>query len=214
MRDEDNPYRPPEARIASVPLADDTGEVNCWRDGSTLVVLRGRPLPPRCVKCNADARDGMRECGFVWITPWSYAPLLVLLLVPLISARWSLMFLICVLLAFLCSLSARLFLRKRARHAVGLCATHRRWRRQAGFSAILLMCVGLVSPFIVDSLAPMLVMVSFSVAIAWSGGRPLSPTRIDDRYAYYTECGEAFLRSLPMLPEYRTHYRKRRAPRR
>ena len=76
MRDEDNPYRPPEARIASVPLADDTGEVTCWRDGSTLVVLRDRPLPPRCVKCNVDARDGMRERGFVWVPLRVYVPLL------------------------------------------------------------------------------------------------------------------------------------------
>lgn len=214
MRDEDNPYRPPEARIASVPLADDTGEATCWRDGSTLVVLLNRPLPPRCVKCNADARDGMRERGFVWVPLRVYVPLLLLfvpILAPMLSSRW---FLIALPLAFLATLVSNVSMRRTSRHAVGLCAAHRLRYRRIHQVALLLFLAGLASPIVADGLAPMFVMAVLSVVIGWSGGRILSPTRIDERYARYAECGEAFLHSLPMLPEYRAHYLGRRAPRR
>lgn len=214
MRDEDNPYRPPEARIASVPLADDTGEATCWRDGSTLVVLLNRPLPPRCVKCNADASDGMRERGFVWVPLRVYVPLLLLfvpILAPMLSSRW---FLIALPLAFLLTLVLNVAMRRTSRHAVGLCAAHRLRHRRIHQVALLLFLAGLASPIVADGLAPMFVMTVLSVVIGWSGGRILSPTRIDERYARYAECGEAFLHSLPMLPEYRTHDLGRRAPKR
>jgi hypothetical protein len=214
VRDEDNPYRPPEALIASAPLADDTGEATCWRDGNTLVVLRGRPLPPRCVKCNADARDGMRERGFVWVPLRVYLPLLLLfvpMLTPALSSRWLL---IAPPLAFLATLISNVSMRRTSRHAVGLCAAHRLRHRRIHQLAILLFCAGLASPVVVDGLAPMFVMAILSVVIAWSGGRILAPTRIDDRYARYAECGETFLHSLPMLPEYRTHYLRRRTTKR
>jgi hypothetical protein len=214
VRDEDNPYRPPEARIAAAPLAVDTGEQTCWRDGNTLVVLRNRPLPPRCVKCNADAHDGMRERGFVWVPLRVYIPLLLLFfptLAPTLTSRW---FLVALPLVFLVTLVLNISMRRTSRHAVGLCAVHRLRHRRIQQFAILLFFAGLASPVVVDGLGPMFVMAMLSVVIAWFGGRTLSPTRIDDRYARYSECGETFLHSLPMLPEYRTHYLRRRTPRR
>ncbi len=109
MRDTDNPYRSPDARIADTVPAAGADEETCWRHGRTLVVLRERPLPRRCVRCNADAHDGMRVRTFSWVSHWSYSPLLALLLVPFLADVVPSPWLVAVVpLAFIVSLMANL----------------------------------------------------------------------------------------------------------
>ena len=214
-RDEDDPYRPPEARIAAVPLASEPEGQTCWRHGAMLVVMRDAPLPIRCVKCNADAADGMRERRFRWVTKWVYAPLLAIPVVamaaPLVPSTQVGWLLVAVPLSLLVSLIASIALRRTARHAVGLCERHRRDRRRWLGFAMALFVAALLSPFVVDTLAPMFLLGTLAVVLAWSGGRVLTAVRIDARYSLFGDCDEAFLRSLPMLPEYRLHYLKPRA---
>ncbi len=211
MQDESNPYRAPESRIAAVPLASDPAEQTCWRHGEILVVLRDAPLPVRCVKCNADAADGVRPHRFRWITPWAYAPLLAVpasvLMMAYAPAAYSVRLLGAGLaFGFLASLIANLRLRRSARHAVALCERHRRqivrwrWCRAALFVA------GALSPLLLSALAPMFLLCGLAIVLPAFGGRVLSPVRIDARYSRFVGCGDEFLRALPMLPEYRLHY--------
>jgi hypothetical protein len=201
MRDEDNPYRSPDARIADTVPAAGADEETCWRHGRTLVVLRDRPLPPRCVRCNADAHDGMRLRTFSWVSHWSYSPLLVLPLLPFLadfaSGRWLLA---AVPLAFVVSLMANVFLRRKTTHAVGLCAHHRRLRTRVTWISIAFFVAGIVVPFLTGTLAPMFVLLGLSAVIGY-GAPLLSAKRIDARHAHYSHCNEAFLLSLPELPD-------------
>ena len=204
MRDEDNPYRSPDARIADTVPAAGADEETCWRHGRTLVVLRDRPLPPRCVRCNADAHDGMRLRTFSCVSHWSYSPLLVLLLIPLfVSFTSSPWFLAVVPLAFLVSLMANVFLRRKTTHAVGLCAHHQRLRARVTWIAIAFFVAGIVVPFLTGMLAPMFVLLGLSAVIGY-GAPLLSAKRIDARHAHYGDCSEAFLLSLPELPDDRS----------
>ncbi len=201
MRDEDNPYRSPDARIADTVPAAGADEETCWRHGRTLVVLRDRPLPPRCVRCNADAHAGMRLRTFSCVSHWSYSPLLVLLLIPLfVSFTSSPWFLAVVPLAFLVSLMANVFLRRKTTHAVGLCAYHQRLRARVTWIAIAFFVAGIVVPFLTGMLAPMFVLLGLSAVIGY-GAPLLSAKRIGARHAHYSHCNEAFLLSLPELPD-------------
>lgn len=204
MRDEDNPYRSPDARIADTVPAAGADEETCWRHGRTLVVLRDRPLPPRCVRCNADAHDGMRLRTFSCVSHWSYSPLLVLPLLPFladfVSGRWLLAV---VPLAFIVSLMANLFLRRKTTHAVGLCAHHQRLRARVTWIAIAFFVAGILVPVLTGMLAPMFVLLGLSAVIGY-GAPLLSAKRIDARHAHYSDCSEAFLLSLPELPDDRS----------
>lgn len=217
-RDDDDPYRPPEARIAPVPLAVAPEGQTCWRHGTTLVVLRDAPLPIRCVKCNADAADGVRERRFRWVPKWIYAPLLTIpgagLVAPLVARTHHGWLLAAMPLGLLATLIAIIALRRTARHAVGLCERHRRDRRRWLWFAMALFVAALLSPFVVETLAPMFLLCGLAIVVVWSGGRILTAVRIDARYSFFGDCSEAFLCSLPMLPEYRLHYRKRRPEKR
>ena len=211
--DDGNPYRPPEARIDEALPFSDPAQQTCWRDGASLVVLRDAPLPARCVKCNADAADGVRMRVFRWVTPWAYAPLLAIpataMLAPLVPDAHRDWLLACFPVAFLAALIANLVLRRSARHAVALCEPHRRHRARRRGMAVASLLAGLVSPFLQHGLAPMFLLCT-SAVVVWFSGEDLSPLRIDGRYSRFRRCGEALLHSLPMLPEYRLHYLKRR----
>jgi hypothetical protein len=201
MRDEHNPYRSPVARVADAVLAASADEDTCWRSGHTLIVLRDRPLPPRCVKCNADAHDGMQVRTFVYVSHWSYSPLLVLLAVPLLGGLVSWRWLLAVVpLAFLVALMASLFLRRKTNHAVGLCAHHRRLRGLVQWISIGLFVAGLLVPVLTGMLMPMFVLIGFSIVVGY-GTRLLTSKGIDARHAHYRDCGEDFLLSLPELPD-------------
>lgn len=201
MRDEDNPYRSPDARIADTVPAAGADEETSWRHGRTLVVLRDRPLPPRCVRCNADAHDGMRLRTFSCVSHWSYSPLLVLPLLPFLAdfvpGRWLLA---AVPLAFVVSLMANLLLRRKTTHAVGLCAHHRRLRTRVTWLSLAFFVAGVVVPFLTGMLAPMFVLLGLAAVIGY-GAPLLSARRIDARHAHYSHCNEAFLLSLPELPD-------------
>jgi hypothetical protein len=204
--DDDNPYRSPEARIAPAPSVAEPGDHTCWRYGHALLVLRDRPLPSRCIKCNADA-DGMREYGFSWVAPRAYAPLLLVPVVTLPPAVGRLPWLLWAIpLAFLCCLIANLWLRKRSRHALGLCARHRRVRRRVLGCASALLIAAVLSPWLFGGsfAGPVLPLSLFVLAVviaSSSAGRTLVPAWMDAHYGCFTECGEAFLQSLPEFPQ-------------
>jgi hypothetical protein len=114
---------------------------------------------------------------------------------------------------FLASLIANLRLRRSARHAVALCEPHRRQRLRLRGYRVALFVAGALSPLLVPTLAPMFLLCGLAIVLPALGGRVFSPVRIDAHYSRFTGCGEAFLQSVPMLPEYRLHYLKRRDPR-
>ena len=93
-----------------------------------------------------------------------------------------------------------LFLRRKTTHAVGLCAHHRRLRGRVAWIAIALFVAGLLVPILTGMLAPSFVLIGLSIVTGY--GMPLlSAKRIDARHAHYSDCGEAFLLSLPELPD-------------
>lgn len=210
MRNEDNPYRPPDARIASEPWMDEAHEPTCWRHGQGVLVLHDRPLPPRCIKCNADA-DGMRVYRFIWVTSKVYAPLLLVplavLLMAIVRSVWVLLL---VPLAFLLSFIASRRLRRHSRHAVGLCAQHRRIQQRVLGCAFVVVLAAMVSPwsFVWPLAGPALPLTLFGLAIviaASSSGRTLVPVWMDAHYSCFGNCGDAFLQSLPEWPEVSQH---------
>lgn len=200
-----------------MPLASDPEQETCWRHGALLVVRHGAALPTRCVKCNAPAAEGMRDHRFHWAPQRVYLPLLAvpvaafsIPLVPHDRVAW----LVAVIpLAFLATLIASRVLRRTAHHAIGLCESHRRRRARASWRAVALLVAALLSVFLVDTLAPLFVLGGLAVVLGVYGRRVLSPVRIDAEYSRFVECGTDFLASIPLLPEYRNHYLKRRAHR-
>lgn len=186
---EDDPYRAPSARVETPALQLEDGEISCWRDGRALVVARHRPLPPRCVKCNADAVDGMRSRRFWWTPAWVHLPFLAL---PA-SGRW-------VGVVLLVWLLANIFFRRSTKLAYGLCKRHRRREilRWIALVPIWLIAVQLAlhgGTKVVWSIALMLVLL----VVAY-GLQTLRVRRIDAACARFAGCGAAFLSSLPVLP--------------
>lgn len=186
---EDDPYRAPSARVETPVHQLDDGEISCWRDGRALVVARHRPLPPRCVKCNADAADGMRSRRFWWTPAWVH---LLLLALPA-SGRW-------VGVVLLAWLLANIFFRRSTKLAYGLCKRHRRREilRWIALVPIWLIAVQLAlhgGAKAVWSIALILVLL----VVAY-GLQTLRVRRIASTFARFSGCGGAFLLSLPELP--------------
>jgi hypothetical protein len=208
MSVEDDPYRPPEARIAEALFAGDHAQETCWRHGHLVATLRAATLPPRCIKCNADAADGMRVRRYSWVRKRVY---LFLLLIPaglgvaaVTKFFWAMP--IGVILGFGFALIANIRLRQRTRQAVGLCARHRRIRRRVLGAAAAVSLLAVLSPW--SPLWPLagpalpLILLGVAIAIASSSAAiTLSPVWMDRNYACYANCDEAFLASLPELPE-------------
>lgn len=208
MSADEDPYRPPETRIAEASFVGDHAQETCWRHGHLVATLRAASLPPRCIKCNADAADGMRVRRYSWVPKRVY---LFLLLIPaglgvaaVTNSFWAMP--IGVLLGFGLALIANIRLRQRTRQAVGLCARHRRIRRLVLGAAATVSLLAVLSPW--SSLWPLagpalpLILLGAAVMIASSSvAITLSPVWMDRNHACYANCAEAFLASLPELPE-------------
>ncbi len=65
-----NPYRPPEARVDAWAQPVESDDDVARRDGKDLVVVRDKPLPRRCVKCNAHVAGAVKPRTFYWRSPW------------------------------------------------------------------------------------------------------------------------------------------------
>lgn len=173
-----NPYAPPQARVSAY-LSDGSG---VWREGGLAVLTPSGELPPRGVKCNADAEQPIKERTVYWHTPWLYLLILISLLVYLIVA---------------------LIARKRARVTPGLCSEHRRRRNQlligswlGALTGLGLLVIGIVeSEVLIGLLGGLALLVAAIVGSA--KGRIVYAVRIDTNRIALKGCGDAFLASLP-----------------
>jgi MFS family permease len=187
MDHQENPYAPPLARIAPVDAVAYADEV-CWREGYKIVVLRGQPLPPRCIKCNAPGTAKSRR--FSWVTASAYLPLALVIFIPLLSPVF-----------FLITLLLSLLMRKSSRHAVALCERHGRRRRRAIGLGLVMLCCALIMMFALPGYVPAaLAVMGVGIAVAMIGSSTLIAVKIDGQYGYYRGCERAFLESLPQLP--------------
>lgn len=181
----DDPYRAPAARVALPEhvLAED--EVSSWREGSILLVLRHRPLPPRCVKCNRDVAGPMRLRRFWWTPAWVHLVLLGML-VP-----WPVMGIV-----FPVWLIANLVLRRSSQHAYGLCD---RDRRKQGLRWILSASAWACAMFFALRSDGAMIAVFVLVIVLLVGAyglQTLRVRRIEADFACFAGAGEAFLDSL------------------
>lgn len=170
-----NPYAPPQSLSADV-VSD-----YCWRDGKFLVVPAGNKLPPRCVKCNAPAKLD-KPSAFAWHHPGWY------LLVPLYLLPYVVV---------------ALFVQRRAKVAIGLCAAHRVRRRKFSLAAVGLMLLAMGALYLAGAggeapfagLSLLLILAGLIVAIV--GTRALTACRITREETRLKGAGPAFLDSLP-----------------
>ncbi|GMV28301.1 MAG: hypothetical protein AMXMBFR59_04260 [Rhodanobacteraceae bacterium] len=176
-----NPYAPPQARITVRGSTLDEG-AQVWREGDLVVLTPSGELPPRCVKCNADAEQPVKERTVYWHTPWLYVLILVSVLIYLIVA---------------------LIARKSARVSPGLCTEHRKQRNAviAGSLLASLIGIGLIAAGISQSSSGIGLSGGFlllaAIIFGMIRGRLVYATRIDANRIALKGCGEAFLASLP-----------------
>jgi hypothetical protein len=172
-----NPYAPPQARVSA--HVSDGSDV--WREGELAVLTPSGELPPRCVKCNADAEQPIKERKVYWHTPWLYLLILISLLI----------YLFVVLIA-----------RKRARISPGLCSEHRQRRNQYLIGSWLVILTGIGLFFIAFSrssaAAGLLgaVLLLGGIIVGMLKARIVYAVRIDTSRIALKGCGEAFLASL------------------
>jgi hypothetical protein len=175
-----NPYAPPQARIVERTALDDGSQV--WREGDLVVLAPSGDLPPRCVKCNADAEQPVKERTVYWHTPWLYVLILISLLIYLIVA---------------------LIARKSARISPGLCSEHRKQRNNVITGSLLaaLVGIGLIVAGIGNSNGAIGLLGGLAllaaIIVGMVKGRIVYATRIDTNRISLKGCSEAFLASLP-----------------
>jgi len=189
--DDRNPYAPSRASIAARPSQsehDRSGGVTAWRNQKTLVMIPDSALPPRCVKCNEPAHEPTRLRKVYWHSPAVYLLLLINVLIYAIVAT---------------------IVRKRARVGAGLCAAHKKRRRQA-----ILICwggviagIGLLTWGFRDStsnggafIIVGVLMLLGSIIVGIIMARVVYAQKIDESYVWLKGCGAQFLDSLPPLP--------------
>lgn len=176
-----NPYAPPQARVTARPMTLDEG-TQVWREGELVVLSPSGDLPPRCVRCNADAEQPVKERTVYWHTPWLYILILVSLLIYLIVA---------------------LIARKSARISPGLCSEHRKQRSNVIVGSLLAAAIGigLLVVGIGNSSGGVGLLGGFlligAIIFGMVKGRIVYATRIDENRISLRGCSEAFLASLP-----------------
>lgn len=175
-----NPYSPPEARVdAWAQPVESDGDV-AWCDGKDLVVVRDRPLPRRCVKCNAHVTGAVKPRTFYWHSPWLYLLILVGILFYAIVA---------------------LIVRKKTEHAVALCPAHARRRQRFILGVFAALFVGLVVAFTGgDYFGLGILLILVAILAGLFGTRILVARKMDDRYVRFRGASAAFLASLPAFP--------------
>jgi hypothetical protein len=178
---QENPYAPPQARVSARPVVLDDGS-QVWRDGDSVLMTPSGDLPPRCVKCNADAEQPVRQRTLYWHTPWLYILVLISILIYIIVA---------------------LIARKSIRVSPGLCTDHRVLRRNVILGSWLgaLTGFGLIAVAISESsgLPALLgaVVLIGAMIFGMVKGRIIYAARIDQNRIELKGFGEPFLRSLP-----------------
>lgn len=175
-----NPYSPPEARVdAWAQPVEGDGDI-AWHDGKDLVVVRDKPLPRRCVKCNAHVTGAVKPRKFYWHTPWLYLLILIGILFYAIVA---------------------LIARKKTEHAVALCPAHARRRNRFALGACAAFFVGLLVAFSgTDYFGLGILLIIVAIFAGLFGTRILVARKMDDRYVRFRGASTAFLASLPAFP--------------
>ena len=180
MNSELNPYQAPTAPILSGPgIADST---EAWRDGNLLVTRRKATLPPYCVKCAAPLDRPLKKKRMEWAPPWIYLLLLLNILILLV---------------------VYLIVRKSGELHMGLCAYHRKRRALWILTAwaIALLSLGSIPIAITTELAAWLIAIPVGIIaaaiIGTTGGRTLSPKKIDEHTMVFKGAGLPFLALLP-----------------
>lgn len=105
-----NPYQAPSARKQPRFGPGDQGEFGqhfLWSEGRSLVMVKGTPLPDRCIKCNAPAHGYTMKRNLSWHNPAWYLAIFAGLVIYLI---------------------AYLAVRQTAVVYIGVCEKHRRQR--------------------------------------------------------------------------------------
>jgi hypothetical protein len=176
-----NPYAPSQASLKRTATIGDTA--NVWRDGKWLVMDVDATLPHRCIKCNEPAELPLKRKVLYWHHPAIYLLLLLWIVIYVIVAFTT---------------------RKTIKLEVGLCAEHRRARRNAllgGFAGLfgsIPAATGL-GQLGQPGLALLVGFVGFigSVIYLMIKARIVYAKKIDADEARVGGCGEEFLASLP-----------------
>lgn len=162
-----------------------------WQDGKSLVTTNVITLPDRCVKCNAPIAGKRFVKKFYWHNPWIYILILPGLLIYAIVA---------------------MIVRKGATVNFGLCAQHRS-RRTMWVAITWGICLAAVAMLVggiallangrsTSDLGGILMLcfvptILIGAIVSIYGPRVLSPTKIDERYAWFSGAGIEFLNTLP-----------------
>jgi hypothetical protein len=174
-----NPYQPPKVNLAN----DHTDNPDWyWRDGKVLVLKQGGQLPPRCIKCNADAQMPMRSKKLAWHHPGWYALILINIIIYAIVG----------------SLAS-----KRVKVEFGLCEEHTAKRRNIIIASWAIFFVSMGTAFFLGQsmenpgVAFMIGILGFLVAVVLGlvGARSIYAKRITEDEVRIAGCGEPFLES-------------------
>ncbi len=176
-----NPYAPSRASLKQHEHLGPIDQVR--RDGKWVVLPRHAALPPRCVKCNGEVDEPTRQRTLYWHHAGVYALLLVNLLIYAIVAA---------------------IVRKKAVIAPGLCAEHKRKRRDAILTCWVGILLAFATPFVFGSDEYFGLVLLFSVVLfiavivyAMVRGRIVYARKIDEDEVRLGGCGRGFLDSLP-----------------
>lgn len=154
------PY--PEEAAAWAPLPPPWSE--CRRNGDLLVAPRESMLPPRCVKCGANATE-RRTVKIYWHSRWWYLLILFHLAAYLIAA---------------------LAIRQKAVLDVGLCERHARRRRRLRLAGAIVMLGGVGVSFIAFPLGLVagIVMLCIGTLVVIGGSRLVTARRMNDQFVW------------------------------
>jgi hypothetical protein len=156
-----------------------------WRDGKTLVMMKGSCLPDRCVRCNGPGNGYRLRRRLSWHHPALY----ILIFGPALFY-----------------LPLALALSKRATVEFGMCVDHERRRRilfAIGWGLLLLGMIMTVTAVTYEyALVGISGILLFVIALVWilSAYRIGTVKRIDDRYVWLGGMNEQFLQQFPPLP--------------
>jgi hypothetical protein len=184
---ERNPYAPSPATLApgTQSRATEDRPFTAWRDGRVMVMRPGTELPHRCVKCNEPASEPTKKRTVYWYSPW----LLLLILLSIIIFA-----------------IVAMIVRKNAVVFPGLCANHKRRRRNVIAAAWLGVLAGIVLIYAGINTSSSaqgvvgLVAILVSVVCGIVMGRVVHAARIDNEYVRLKGCGKPFLETLPEFP--------------